>query len=77
MVDNAFVDIDDFALAQRIADRMKPASLHRKLDRFARWLCPAAAAFPGCARARSFQPSQHCRRKSRLACARFYWSGTN
>lgn len=46
LVDNAFVDIRDFALAQRIADRMKPSTLHRKLDRFARQLCPVAAAFP-------------------------------
>jgi hypothetical protein len=46
LVDNAFVSIDDFALAQRIADRLKPSTLHRKLDRFARHFCPAAAAFP-------------------------------
>ena len=46
LVDNAFVAIDDFALAQRIADRLKPSTLHRKLDRFVRQFCPAAAAFP-------------------------------
>lgn len=46
LVDNAFVDIGDFALAQRIADRLKPSTLHRKLDRFVRQFCPAAAAFP-------------------------------
>lgn len=46
LVDNAFVAIDDFALAQRIADRLKPSTLHRKLDRFVRRFCPAAAAFP-------------------------------
>jgi hypothetical protein len=46
LVDNAFVAIDDFALAQRIADRLKASTLHRKLDRYARQFCPAAAAFP-------------------------------
>lgn len=46
LVDNAFVSIDDFALAQRIADRLKPSTLHRKLDRFVRQFCPAATAFP-------------------------------
>ncbi len=46
LMDNAFVDIEDFALAQRIADRLKPHTLHRKLDRFVRQFCPAAAAFP-------------------------------
>ena len=45
LVDNAFVDIDDFARAQQIADRLKPATLHRKLDRFVRQFCPAAAQF--------------------------------
>jgi len=46
LVDNAFASIDDFALAQRIADRLKPSTLHRKLDRFAHQFCPAAASFP-------------------------------
>jgi hypothetical protein len=45
LLDNAFVDIDDFARAQQIADRLKPLTLHRKLDRFARQFCPAAAEF--------------------------------
>lgn len=45
LVDNAFVDIDDFARAQQIADRLKPATLHRKLDRLVRRFCPAAAQF--------------------------------
>lgn len=45
MVDNAFVDIDDVARAQQIAGRFKPQTLHRKLDRYARQFCPAAAAF--------------------------------
>ena len=29
-----------------LASRLKPGTLHRKLDRFVHWLCPAAAAFP-------------------------------
>ena len=45
LVDNAFVQIDDFARAQQIADRLKPQTLHRKLDRYARQFCPAAAEF--------------------------------
>lgn len=45
LVDNAFVNIDDFARAQQIADHLKPATLHRKLDRYARQFCPAAAEF--------------------------------
>lgn len=45
LVDNAFVAIDDFARAQQIADRLKPHTLHRKVDRYARQFCPAAAEF--------------------------------
>jgi hypothetical protein len=45
LVDNAFVAIDDFARAQQIADRLKPETLHRKLDRYARQFCPAVAEF--------------------------------
>jgi hypothetical protein len=45
LVDNAFVEIEDFELAQRIADRLKPQTLHRKLDRYARQFCPAASEF--------------------------------
>ncbi len=45
LVDNAFVQIDDFARAQQVADRLKPETLHRKLDRYTRQFCPAAAEF--------------------------------
>lgn len=45
LVDNAFVDIDDFARAQQISNRLKPQTLHRKLDRFARQFCPAVSEF--------------------------------
>ena len=44
-IDNAFVDIEDFDAAQQIADGLHPKRLHRKLDRFARELCPAASEF--------------------------------
>ena len=47
LVDNAFVDIDDFERAQQVADRLKPQTLHRKLDRLARQFCPAASEFTG------------------------------
>ena len=45
LVDNAFADIADFARAQEIADRLKPQTLHRKLEGFARQFCPAASEF--------------------------------
>jgi hypothetical protein len=39
-VDNAFVDIADFARAQALADDLRVARLHRALDRFAQRYCP-------------------------------------
>jgi hypothetical protein len=45
LVDNAFAHIDDFDRAQEIADHLRPQTLHKKLDRFARQYCPAAAEF--------------------------------
>jgi len=39
-VDNAFVEIADFARAQSLADDWRIRSLHRALDRFARRYCP-------------------------------------
>jgi len=45
MIDNAFVSIDDFAKAQRIADRFDPRKLHRLLDRYARRYCPVLQTF--------------------------------
>lgn len=36
MLDNAFVEIGDWARAQQIADDRKPERLHRRLDEFAR-----------------------------------------
>jgi len=45
LLDNAFVDIDDFDRAQQSADGLKPQTLHRKLERFACQFCPAASEF--------------------------------
>lgn len=45
LLDNAFIGIDDFQRAQQIADHLKPRTLHRKLDRFARTFCPVVAQF--------------------------------
>ena len=44
-VDNAFVQIDDFAEAQRLADGFSAKQLHRLLDRYARQFCPVVARF--------------------------------
>lgn len=40
LIDNAFVDITDFAAAQKLADEMSIKDLHSALDRFARKYCP-------------------------------------
>jgi hypothetical protein len=40
LLDNAFVEIDDFEAAQRIADSFPVRGLHRTLDRLARCYCP-------------------------------------
>lgn len=40
MLDNAFVEIGDWARAQHIADDWKPERLHHRLDEFARRYCP-------------------------------------
>ena len=39
-LDNAFVEIADWALAQQIADGFRVKRLHRKLDQLARRFCP-------------------------------------
>jgi len=40
LLDNAFTRIDDFSVAQRLADTWDPSRLHRKLDPFADLYCP-------------------------------------
>jgi hypothetical protein len=46
LVDNAFVDIDDFERAQELADGMRAKTLHRKLDQYTRQFCPVVSEFP-------------------------------
>lgn len=45
LVDNAFVDIEDFERAEQLADRWKVGPLHRLLDRLARRYCPVVRHF--------------------------------
>lgn len=40
LLDNAFVEIDGWAQAQRTVDEWKPERLHRRLDEFAQRYCP-------------------------------------
>jgi len=40
LLDNAFTRIDDFSVAQQLADTWDPSRLHRKLDPFADLYCP-------------------------------------
>ena len=44
MADNAFVQVSDFATAQRLANKTDAVELHKKLDHYAALCCPAAAA---------------------------------
>jgi hypothetical protein len=45
LVDNVFLEIEDFAKAQGLADGLRIEDLHRRLDRVARWLCPILSHF--------------------------------
>ena len=45
MADNAFVRIDDWALAQALADTLSPDQLHRTLDRYAKLYCSVSDVF--------------------------------
>jgi hypothetical protein len=45
LLDNAFVHVDDFATAQKLADALPVSKLHRRLNRFARLYCPAIRHF--------------------------------
>lgn len=45
LVDNAFVEIEDFGRAQQIADELDPGFLHRRLDQLARQYCPVIRHF--------------------------------
>jgi hypothetical protein len=46
LLDNAFVDIADWAQAQVLADAWEPHRLHRQLDRLAATYCPVLRHFP-------------------------------
>jgi hypothetical protein len=45
LVDNVFVEIEDFDRAQGLADSLRAEALHRLLDRIAGWLCPILPHF--------------------------------
>jgi len=45
LLDNAFVQIDDFEAAQKIADALDIRKLQRALDRFAKRYCPVVRQF--------------------------------
>ena len=45
MADNAFIRIDDFAMAQQLADALRPDDLHRLLDAYAKVCCPVLESF--------------------------------
>ncbi|MBC8203897.1 MAG: MarR family transcriptional regulator [FCB group bacterium] len=40
LIDNAFVEIDDFAQAQRLNDSLKVETVHKKLEHYAELFCP-------------------------------------
>jgi hypothetical protein len=44
-VDNVFLDLEDFAAAQKLADELRVDRLHRRLDRLARLYCPVLRYF--------------------------------
>ncbi len=43
--DNAFLRVGDLERAQALADAFNPEQLHRRLTRYAHWLCPVADVF--------------------------------
>lgn len=45
MLDNAFVQIDDWQQAQKLADQFDVSKLHRWLDRYAKAYCPILTTF--------------------------------
>lgn len=45
LLDNAFIEIGDFAQAQTLADTLDARALHRRLDRLAETFCPVVRHF--------------------------------
>ncbi len=45
LVENVFVDVEDWASAQKIADSLRPDRLHRRLDQLAASYCPVVQHF--------------------------------
>jgi hypothetical protein len=43
--DNAFLRVADIGRAQALADQFNPDALHRRLERYAQWLCPVLDVF--------------------------------
>ncbi len=43
--DNAFLRVGDLERAQALAEAFSPDVLHRRLDRYAQWLCPVLDVF--------------------------------
>lgn len=46
LMENAFIELQDFAKAQELADRLDVKRLHRRLDQVAKTFCPVIRHFP-------------------------------
>jgi hypothetical protein len=46
LLDNAFIEMEEWGKAQNLADTFSPERLHRYLDRIAKQLCPIIRHFP-------------------------------
>jgi len=46
MLENSFVEIEDFETAQKLADKIQPERLHKILDQIASQYCPVIRHFP-------------------------------
>lgn len=45
LIDNVFVELEDFTRAQELSDKLRAEPLHRILDRVSQWLCPILSHF--------------------------------
>jgi hypothetical protein len=46
LLDNAFIEMEDFAKAQQLSDNLQVKALHRRLDQLAKMFCPVIRHFP-------------------------------